>query len=98
MVRQFAAADELVRLREKGAAGLVTGGLDLKDVLSPDVGFTVVVLEGFGRQEIAADMRAVLEANQDRLALVDGTTQLRVGVRRPRLILPGAAQVLPGTD
>lgn len=89
MVRQFVAADELVRLREKGAAGLVTGGLDMKDVLSPDIGFTVVVLEGFGRQEIASDMRTVMEANQDRLALVDGTTQLRVGVRRPRLILPG---------
>jgi len=31
-----------------------------------------------------------LRAHEGRLALLDGTTVLRVGVRRPQVILPGA--------
>lgn len=88
VVRQFADTDVLSELQGKKAAGLVTGGLHLQDVLDPDPGFTVVVLGGFGRQQIPPRLQSALEAHQARLALADGTTQLRVGVRRPQVILP----------
>ncbi len=78
----------LAELRERGAAGLIAGGLDLQDVLDPKPGFTTVVTEGFGQHRIAPDVFEVLKSCQGRLVLIDGTTQLRVGVKRPRIILP----------
>jgi hypothetical protein len=81
---------DVSRLRDAGVAGLITGGTDLKGVLDPHPGFTVIVTEGFGARPMAPALRRVLEAHEGRLALVDGTTQLRVGVRRPKIILPEA--------
>jgi hypothetical protein len=49
------------------------------------------VLRGFGEQKLPDDVRAALAAHEGRLALLDGTTQLRVGVRRPQIILPAPA-------
>ncbi|UCG43820.1 MAG: glutamate mutase L [candidate division WOR-3 bacterium] len=88
VVRQFADADVLGRLEQRNAAGLVTGGVHLQDVLGGDLGFTIVVLGGFGRRQIPSELQSALEAHEGRLALADGTTQLRVGVRRPRVVLP----------
>ena len=53
--------------------------------------FTIVVLEGFGEQRLPDGVRKVLAEHEGRLALLDGTIQLRVGVRRPQLILPDDA-------
>ncbi len=74
--------------REAGVAGLIAGGVDLEDVLEPGLGFTLVVTGEFGSSALAEDVRATLMAHEGRLALLDGTTQLRVGVQRPRIILP----------
>jgi hypothetical protein len=74
--------------RERGASGLIAGGVDLEDVLDPQLGFTLVMTGGFGSQSHDEGLLAALSAHEGRLALVDGTTQLRVGVRRPRIILP----------
>jgi len=48
----------------------------------------VVVTEGFGVRGVAPDIREALRQREGKLALIDGTTQLRVGVRRPKIILP----------
>ena len=88
VVRQFAGGDTLAELKEKGIAGLVTGGVNLKDMIGAEPGFTVVVLEGFGERLMPRDFIDMLEAHEGKLALVDGSTQLRVGVVRPRVILP----------
>lgn len=88
MVRDFCDRTELDALRAAGVAALVAGGLNLEDVLEPSGPFTVVVLSGFGAREVASEMAEALRRHEGRLALVDGTTQLRVGVRRPRVILP----------
>ncbi|MBN2565017.1 MAG: glutamate mutase L, partial [Candidatus Eisenbacteria bacterium] len=77
--------------RQKGAAGLIAGGVNLRDVLDPKLGFTLIVTEGFGASSMGEELSAVLEAHEGHRALIDGTTQLRVGVRRPRIILPSAA-------
>ncbi|MGD8628019.1 MAG: glutamate mutase L, partial [bacterium] len=88
VVRHFADAALLERLGESEVAGLVTGGLDLKDMLGAEPTFTTVITEGFGKREIRPEMLRLFEAYQGKLGLLDGTTQLRVGVRRPRVILP----------
>jgi hypothetical protein len=46
------------------------------------------MLGEFGATEIDPAVRAVLRDGEGRLALLDGTTELRVGVRRPRILLP----------
>ncbi|MFC1800396.1 hypothetical protein ACFL2Z_05790, partial [Candidatus Eisenbacteria bacterium] len=88
VVRHFADAALLERLGEAGVAGLVTGGLDLKDMLGAEPPFTIVVIDGFGNQEMRPEVYRLFEAYEGKLGLLDGTTQLRVGVKRPRVILP----------
>ena len=88
LVRDFADAKTIAQAKERTAAGLICAGVNLQDVLEPDPPFTIVVLEGFGEQRLSDDARAILAGHEGRLALLDGTTQLRVGVVRPRVILP----------
>ena len=88
VVRQFAGGDTLADLKEKRVAGLIAGGVNLQDMVGADPGFTVVALAGFGERTIPRAIMELLEAHEGKLALVDGTTQLRVGVVRPRVILP----------
>ncbi|MEA3503448.1 MAG: hypothetical protein U9R47_11775, partial [Actinomycetota bacterium] len=95
VVREHADAAAIAECRETGVAGLIAGGVDLEDVLEPQLGFTLVVTEAFGASSISKELLSVLSAHEGRLALVDGTTQLRVGVRRPRIILPSTGG-LPG--
>jgi hypothetical protein len=84
-------AEIVAKCREIGAAGLIAGGVDLQDVLDPNLGFTLVMTEAFGASTMSEELLGALSAHEGELTLVDGTTQLRVGVRRPRMILP-----LPG--
>ena len=86
-VLERADAAAITKCREVGAAGLIAGGVDLQDVLDPSLGFTLVVTEAFGASTISKELLGALSAHEGGLALVDGTTQLRVGVRRPRIIL-----------
>jgi uncharacterized protein (TIGR01319 family) len=88
LVRDFADAATLAQAKERHAAGLICAGVNLQEVIEPNPPFTVVVLEGFGEQQLPEDVRAILKEHEGRLALLDGTTQLRVGVRRPQIILP----------
>jgi hypothetical protein len=88
VVTHFADAGLLEQLEDSGVVGLVTGGLDLKDMLGAELPFTIVVIEGFGSREMRPEVRRLLEAHEGKLGLLDGTTQLRVGVKRPRVILP----------
>jgi hypothetical protein len=87
-VTDFADQTFLTRVQERRVAGLVVGGVNLQGVLDPAPEFTTVVLEGFGRRTIRPGIMNLLRAHEGKLALVDGTTQLRVGVRRPVVILP----------
>lgn len=74
--------------RERKAAGVIAGGVNLQDVLQPNLGFTLVVLEGFGLHRVADQVQGIKQAHEGKIALVDGTTRHRVGVRRPVVILP----------
>ncbi len=87
-VLERADAAAVAACRETGVAGLIAGGVDLEDVLEPQLGFTLVMTGTFGARSMSKELMDILSAHDGRLALVDGTTQLRVGVRRPRIILP----------
>ncbi|MBM3332461.1 hypothetical protein FJY68_11550 [candidate division WOR-3 bacterium] len=88
VVRDFADAATLAQARERKAAGVICAGVNMQEVIEPYPPFTIVVLEGFGEKKLPNDVRDILAGQEGRLALLDGTTQLRVGVKRPQIILP----------
>jgi hypothetical protein len=87
-VLSAASRDDLERLAQVGAAGLIAGSAHLKDLQEADPAFTVVLTEGFGERAMDPELADVLRAHAGRVALLDGRTELRVGVRRPRVLLP----------
>ncbi len=91
----------LMSARAVGAVGIVVGGFDdhdLRQLLgkdlgvaitgSEDLGFTLVLTEGFGRIRMAERTWALLTANAGQLACVSGATQIRAGVMRPEILIP----------
>ena len=89
LLRRTIGADELAQCEEAGVSGVITGGLHLEEVLAQACSFTLVVTEGFGpKRAMRADLWDLLAAQEEALVLLDGTTELRVGVRRPRIIVP----------
>jgi hypothetical protein len=84
-----------------GAAGIVVGGFDdrdLRDFLgydlgvaitgSEDLGITLVVTEGFGKIAMAEKTFQLLKRHQGELACINGATQIRAGVIRPEVVIP----------
>jgi hypothetical protein len=88
VVTHYAGKDLIERIKEAGANGLVAGGLDMEDFLDPKPAFTVVMTGRFGEKEMDSELFRVLRSSEGNTALLDGKTQLRVGVVRPRIILP----------
>jgi hypothetical protein len=84
-----------------GVAGVVVGGIhdeDLRALLGYDlgvaitgteqVGFTLILTEGFGTIPMAAKTFKLLAAHAGRKASISGATQIRAGVIRPEIIIP----------
>jgi hypothetical protein len=108
----FLSADAMKQAKTVGVAGLVVGGIhdeDLRALLGYDlgvaitgteqVGFTLILTEGFGTIPMAAKTFKLLSAHAGRKASISGATQIRAGVIRPEIIIPqgdgqagGAAQ------
>jgi hypothetical protein len=81
--------------------GLVVGGMhdkDLRVLLGYDlgvaitgtenIGFTLVLTEGFGQIPMANKTFELLQALNGRKASISGATQIRAGVIRPEIIVP----------
>jgi hypothetical protein len=92
----------LRRAIEVKAAALVTGGLDAADLKqlrgydlgvaitgNETTGLTLVVTEGFGELALSARTLRLLAAAAGRTASVSGATQIRAGVMRPEVLVPG---------
>jgi uncharacterized protein (TIGR01319 family) len=88
VVKHFTDARALADLEAGSVAGLITGGLNLEDMIGAQPGFTIVMTEGFGAGRIRPEIYDRLQAHDGKLTLLDGTTQLRVGVKRPVIMLP----------
>lgn len=97
----FVGRDGLKRAKEVGVKALVVGGmndLDLRGLLGYDlgvaitgteqVGFTLILTEGFGRIPMAKRTFDLLASMAGRKASASGATQIRAGVIRPEVIIP----------
>jgi hypothetical protein len=97
-------AETISKAKEVGVAGLVVGGIhdkDLRALLGYDlgvaitgteqVGFTLILTEGFGAIPMASKTFRLLSAHTGQPASISGATQIRAGVIRPEIIIPRAA-------
>jgi hypothetical protein len=95
----------LMRAREIGVAAVVVGGFDDRDLRqllgrdlgvaitgAEDIGFTLVLTEGFGRIPMADRTWRLLAAHDGEQASVSGATQIRAGVLRPEVLIPKSRQ------
>lgn len=100
----FLSAETMVKAREVGVAGLVVGGIhdkDLRELLGYDlgvaitgteqVGFTLILTEGFGTIPMAQKTFKLLSAHAGEPVSISGATQIRAGVIRPEIIIPKKA-------
>jgi hypothetical protein len=95
-------AEALKKAAHIGLAGLVVGSLP-DDVLQAYVGydigvavtgqekvsFPLILTEGFGLIAMSARTFHLLQGLQGRIASINGATQIRAGVIRPEIIVPG---------
>jgi hypothetical protein len=99
----FLPAETMTRAKEVGVAGLVVGGIHDKDLRallgydlgvaitgSEQVGFTLILTEGFGTIPMAQKTFALLSAHAGDKASISGATQIRAGVIRPEILIPRA--------
>jgi biotin carboxyl carrier protein len=97
----FISSEALARAKELGVAGVVIGGIhdkDLRALLGYDlgvaitgteqVGFTLILTEGFGSIPMAGKTFTLLSAHARQPASISGATQIRAGVIRPEIIIP----------
>jgi len=93
--------DGLARAKQVGVYAIVVGGihdLDLRALLGRDlgvaitgteqVGFTLIISEGFGQIAMAKRTFDLLASKAGQRASCSGATQIRAGVIRPEVIIP----------
>ncbi len=93
--------DALIKARNVGAKGLITGGIedqDLKKFMgydigvaitgSENVGLTIITTEGFGKLRMADRTFSLLKSLVGKKTSINGATQIRAGVMRPEVIVP----------
>jgi hypothetical protein len=93
----------LRRAVELEVAAIVCGGFayqDVRELLGYDVGVavtgnedlatTLIVTEGFGDIAMARATFELLQSLEGKLASVNGATQIRAGVIRPEIVVPGS--------
>jgi hypothetical protein len=92
----------LQKAAQIGVAGMVVGSLP-DDILQAYVGydigvavtgqekvpFPLIITEGFGEIAMTAGTFRLLQSLQGRVASINGATQIRAGVIRPEIIVPG---------
>ncbi len=96
------ALDALRKLIDVGAAGVVVGGVQYRDIAnllgyqigvavtgSEDIGLTLVVTEGFGPLPMAERTFGLIGSLDGRDASMSGATQIRAGVIRPEIVISG---------
>jgi hypothetical protein len=86
---------------DAGVKGIITGGIDQKDLTGflgyeigvgvtgkEETGLTVIVTEGFGAYPMEYKNFLLLKSLEGRQASIDGTTQIRQRMLRPEIIIP----------
>jgi hypothetical protein len=96
-----ATLEALKKAASVGAAAVVVGGVDEKDLTEllgyelgfgvtgqEKIGFTLIVTEGFGANPMNPEAFQLFKEHNGGLACVDGTTQIRTRMLRPEVIIP----------
>ncbi|HAH32577.1 MAG TPA: hypothetical protein DCL44_09730 [Elusimicrobia bacterium] len=99
---RHASLSTIKRAIEIGVKALVVGGIhdrDLRELMGYDIGvavtgtenlgITLIVTEGFGSIPMAEYTFKLLASRNGEKASVSGATQIRAGVMRPEIIVPG---------
>jgi len=98
--------DAMKKAAEVGVSALVVGGVRHQDLTTftgqeigvaitgqEEVGFTLIITEGFGKMNMSATTFKLLKSFEGYLACVNGATQIRAGVLRPEIIIPHEEKV-----
>ena len=93
--------DALKKAVKLGVSGIITGGVDQKDLTDfigrelgmgvtgvEEAGLTLIVTEGFGVYPMKAETFRFLRSHEGSRASADGTTQIRQRMLRPEIIIP----------
>ena len=93
--------DALRRAAETGVSGIITGGVDQKDLTdflgheigvgvtgAEKVGLTLIITEGFGVYPMREETFRLLKSHEGKQASIDGTTQIRQRMLRPEIVIP----------
>lgn len=88
IVRSTATGDDLRAATEARVRGLLAGSVHLRDVWDVSPPFPLVVTGGFGAAPMEPALWEILSAQEGSVASMNATTSLRVGVQRPRLLIP----------
>ncbi len=96
-------AGALQRAVERGAVGIVVGGIvdrDLAEYVGHDIGVAItgqepvgaalIVTEGFGKIAMALRTFELLKSLDGLAASINGATQIRAGAMRPEIIVPAS--------
>lgn len=98
---QFVTARALSKAVSIGAKGIISGGIDDKDLRdflhydigvaitgSENIGLTLIITEGFSNIRMNQSAFDLLKKNEGKFACINGSTQIRAGVVRPEIIIP----------
>ncbi len=93
--------DVIKKAQNVGVLGIITGGIDDRDLKKllgynigvaitghEDIGITIVVTEGFGKIKMANKTFELLKKFDGHKTSIHGKTQIRAGVMRPEIIIP----------
>jgi hypothetical protein len=97
----MATGDALKKAMDIGVRGIVSGGVedrDLRDLLGYEIGVaitgheestvTLIITEGFGKMRMSNKTFELLKSCEGMEAAMNGATQIRAGVIRPEVIVP----------
>ena len=103
---------DIIRAAQSAGLSALVGGCiqdsDLRELLGhdlgvaitgpEDLGLSIVITEGFGSIQMADRTYNLLKSLEGEEASVSGATQIRAGVLRPEIIVPGTAPDATRTD
>ena len=97
----YVSYETLMKAKKLGVAAVVVGGFDDQDLRrllgkdlgvaitgQEDLGFTLLLTEGFGRIPMASRTYRLLADHDGQVASISGATQIRAGVMRPEILIP----------
>lgn len=93
--------EALRKAAKTGVNGIITGGIDEKDLTdflgeeigigitgNERIGLTIVVTEGFGTHPMNDKSFGLLKSHRGSLVSIDGSTQIRSRMLRPEIVIP----------